>query len=67
TDLTFTNNAGLWTTNTGTANQSMTFNSATGTLSIIVVPEPAAISLAGIGAGLAGYLVWKRRRTAGRR
>jgi hypothetical protein len=45
----------------------MTFNSATGTLSIIVVPEPAAISLAGIGAGLAGYLVWKRRRTAGRR
>ncbi len=63
-DLTFTNNAGFWTTNTGAANQSMTFNSATGTLSIIVVPEPAGVALAGFGVVVAGWAAARRRRAA---
>jgi hypothetical protein len=57
TDLTFTNDAGLWTTNTGAANQSMSFNSTTGELSIIAVPEPSLAAL-----GLATALGWHRRR-----
>jgi autotransporter-associated beta strand protein len=63
TDLTFTNNAGFWTTNTGAANQSMSFNSATGTLSIIVVPEPGTLALAGLGLAAAA-LASRRRREA---
>lgn len=59
-DLTFTNDAGLWTTNTGTANQSMAFDSGTGTLSILAVPEPATLALAGLG--LAAGLGWHLRR-----
>jgi hypothetical protein len=61
-DLTFTNNAGVWTTNTGAANQSMSFSSATGTLSIVVVPEPAGILLAGLGLVVATAASTRRRR-----
>ncbi len=53
TDLTFTDNAGFWTTNVGGANQSMTFDSSTGELAILVVPEPATLVLVAAAAGLA--------------
>jgi cbb3-type cytochrome oxidase subunit 3 len=66
TDLTFTNNAGVWTTNTGAANQSMTFNSATGTLSIIVVPEPGTLALAGFGIAAATWAFRRHKHKAGR-
>jgi len=59
-DLTFTGNAGFWTTNVGGANQSMTFNSSTGELAILVVPEPA--SLAVVAAAIAAGLPLLRRR-----
>ncbi|MEY3205260.1 MAG: hypothetical protein RLZZ21_1591, partial [Planctomycetota bacterium] len=62
TDLTFTNNAGVWETNTGAANTSMSFNSATGTLSIIVVPEPSTLALAGLGLAAAAFASRRRRR-----
>ena len=63
TDLTFTNNAGFWTTNTGAANQSMTFNSSTGILSIaIAVPEPSTLTLAGLGLAAAAFASRRRRR-----
>ena len=61
-DLTFTNDAGLWTTNTGSANRSMSFDSGTGTLSILAVPEPSPLALAGLG--LAAGLGWILRRRA---
>lgn len=61
TDLTFTNSGGAWTTNTGTTNQSMSFDGATGTLAILVVPEPSACALAAVG-GLLGVTAIARRR-----
>lgn len=30
---------------------------------VVIVPEPGAIALAGVGVGLAGWSLWKRRRT----
>jgi len=30
---------------------------------VVVVPEPGALALAGIGVGLAGWMAWKRRRS----
>jgi autotransporter-associated beta strand protein len=33
-----------------------------GSLQLVVVPEPSAIALAGLGVALAGYAAWKRRR-----
>jgi autotransporter-associated beta strand protein len=60
---------GTWTNNNdGTfkleqGGQTLTFSQSTG--DIVVVPEPAALALAGIGAGLVGWkLIRRRRRSA---
>ena len=31
-------------------------------MNVIVVPEPAAVELAGIGIAMAGWTAWRRRR-----
>jgi hypothetical protein len=60
--------AGSWTNNNdGTfkleqGGQTLTFSQASG--DIVVVPEPAALALAGIGVGLAGWNLIRRRRRA---
>jgi autotransporter-associated beta strand protein len=40
--------------------QTLTFSQSTGEL--VIVPEPGALALAGLGAGLAGLHCWARRR-----
>jgi fibronectin-binding autotransporter adhesin len=58
--------AGNWTNNNdGTfkleqGGQTLTFSQSSG--DIVVVPEPAALALAGIGAGVAGWNLIRRRR-----
>jgi fibronectin-binding autotransporter adhesin len=58
--------AGSWTNNNdGTfkleqGGQTLTFSQSSG--DIVVVPEPAALALAGIGAGVAGWNLIRRRR-----
>ena len=60
--------AGSWTNNNdGTfkleqGGQTLTFSQSSG--DIVVVPEPPALALAGIGAGLAGWNLIRRRRRA---
>ena len=34
-----------------------------GSLQLVIVPEPSALALAGLGVALSGYAAWKRRRT----
>lgn len=61
-DLAFTQagTSGIWSTAVGTNNQSMTFTSSTGTLTISAVPEPSTLAL--VGLGLAALALHYRRR-----
>ncbi|QTN31446.1 autotransporter-associated beta strand repeat-containing protein [Akkermansiaceae bacterium] len=47
---TLTNNLGVWTTTTNSANESWTFTQSTGDLSLVVIPEPSAALLGALGA-----------------
>jgi autotransporter-associated beta strand protein len=51
---------GVWKSSNTAGGQSLEFSSATGQL--VIVPEPGAIALAGIGIGLAGWIAYRRRR-----
>jgi autotransporter-associated beta strand protein len=57
--LTFTNSGGVWTA-AATNGQTFTFTEATG--SLVIVPEPVSVVLAGIGASLAALVALRRRR-----
>jgi autotransporter-associated beta strand protein len=62
--LTWSNTGTGWASSTAAGGESLSFNATTGTLSVIIVPEPDTIIFAGIGIALAGWTVWKRRRIA---
>jgi autotransporter-associated beta strand protein len=65
TGLTFAGSQGVWTSvGSSPSGQTLTFTEATGQL--VIVPEPAAIALAGLGITMAGWSTWKRRRIARR-
>jgi hypothetical protein len=55
--LSFTRIGNVWTSGTAAGGQSLEFNQTTGTL--VIVPEPAALALAGLGIAVAA---WARRR-----
>ncbi len=57
--LTFSNSGGVWTA-AATNGQTFTFTEATG--SLVIVPEPVSVVLAGIGASLAALVALRRRR-----
>jgi len=59
--LSFSKSAGVWTSRgTSTANQTLTFTEATGTL--VIVPEPGSLALALAAAGVGLAAAWARRR-----
>lgn len=66
-DLTplFSLNLGNWQSpQPDVGNMSVRINSGGTGLELVIVPEPGAVALAGIGAGLAGWTILKRRRTS---
>ena len=60
TGLSWSQTGGTWKSSNTTAGQSLEFSSATGQL--VIVPEPSAVILAGLGIGLAGWAAARRRR-----
>jgi fibronectin-binding autotransporter adhesin len=62
TGLTWTKSGSFWESTPALGGESLSFNAATGTLSVvIVVPEPGAAAIAGIGIMLAIWSLRKRR------
>jgi autotransporter-associated beta strand protein len=62
TGLTWTQpTSNLWKSSETAGGQSLEFNATTGTLAVIVVPEPTAMALAGMGAVLASWMIRRRR------
>jgi len=57
--------AGEWTTGviSGSGNQYLMFSENNGRLTVVSVPEPSAVALAALGAGLAGWRAVGRRRS----
>ena len=59
--LNFTNNLGLWTTTTSDPNTTIQFSQLTGDVQFIVVPEPGAVAICGIGIAVAAWRFRRRR------
>jgi fibronectin-binding autotransporter adhesin len=66
TGLSFTQAGNIWTTGYNANNQGLrlTQTASAVTLDVIVVPEPSTMVFAGVGIAMAGWSLWKRRRTA---
>lgn len=62
TGLSWSQTSGVWKSSQTGGGQSLEFNSATGTL--VIVPEPGTVAMAGIGLAAAGWAMWRRRQAS---
>ena len=60
TDLSWTQSGSVWRSSNTTAGQSLEFNATNGQL--VIVPEPGAFAIAGIGMAFIGWSAWRSRR-----
>jgi autotransporter-associated beta strand protein len=60
TPLSYNSGENRWTATNGPASYS--FSMASGDLSVVVVPEPGTLALAGVSIGMCYLTLWKRRR-----